>query len=661
MAWQGQLQEGAVQAIYNGDTSLHPVLQVMDVKRINAQPGTAASERYRLVLSDGRFYQQAMLATQLNELIRSGRLAPRCVVQLQEYICNVVQSRRIVIVLNLDVVSAPLDKVIGSPTSIDSAAAGDGTNAQAGAPAGGARPAPPTTAPMFTGPPAAPAYGQAPAPSYGQASTTAAPPMRPPPAAVPPVQPMQGSNFYGNVPQVGTHTPAPRPLGGTGASAMDTQHVFPISSLNPYQNRWTIKARVTKKEDIKRWSNQRGEGKLFSCDLVDKDGTEVRCTFFRDAVDKFYDIIQVDKVYYVSGGSVKMAKKEFTTIKNDYEISMDANGQIMAAPDEPDIPRIRFNFTDIAQIEHLPKDRTVDVIGIVVQVGDLGQITRQTSGEQVPKRDITVLDKSGRTISLTLWGTFAALFQEHELRATPVMACKGVRVGEFNGKNLSTLRSSALFLNNVDIKETEELRYWYVTQGQTMPMLSVGGGARGGVSRSDPKKYLAEVRDQNLGLGEKPDYFVNRSMITFIKHDKTVSYPACPTEGCNKKVAGQEGSFFCEKCQKTFPNCDYRYVLSISAQDFTGRAWFSLFNDQGQQIMNMTAGELERLRATNNTAAFDGAFQDATWKRFNFKVRAAADRYNEEQRVRYTVVSCQDVDYVEECRGLLEEIRSYHP
>lgn len=34
--------------------------------------------------------------------------------------------------------------------------------------------------------------------------------------------------------------------------------------------RWTIRARITNKSGIRTWSNSRGDGKLFSMDLVDE-------------------------------------------------------------------------------------------------------------------------------------------------------------------------------------------------------------------------------------------------------------------------------------------------------------------------------------------------------------------------------------------------------
>lgn len=46
--------------------------------------------------------------------------------------------------------------------------------------------------------------------------------------------------------------------------------VQPISAISPYHNRWVIKARVGSKSDVKKFTNQKGEGKLFSCTLLDE-------------------------------------------------------------------------------------------------------------------------------------------------------------------------------------------------------------------------------------------------------------------------------------------------------------------------------------------------------------------------------------------------------
>jgi hypothetical protein len=53
-----------------------------------------------------------------------------------------------------------------------------------------------------------------------------------------------------------------------GASPMSS-NIFPIKNLSPYQNKWTIKARVLNKAAVRTWKNARGEGRLFSFTLKD--------------------------------------------------------------------------------------------------------------------------------------------------------------------------------------------------------------------------------------------------------------------------------------------------------------------------------------------------------------------------------------------------------
>ena len=82
----------------------------------------------------------------------------------------------------------------------------------------------------------------------------------------------------------------PRPAtGGSGPV------VTPIASITPYQNKWTIKARVTSKGDVRTWNKSTGSGKLFSMDLMDESGA-IRVTAFKEMCDKFYDYAEVGKV-----------------------------------------------------------------------------------------------------------------------------------------------------------------------------------------------------------------------------------------------------------------------------------------------------------------------------------------------------------------------------
>ena len=65
-------------------------------------------------------------------------------------------------------------------------------------------------------------------------------------------------------------TPSSKPHPLSNSSLYKPSHN--IKNLNPYQNKFRIKARVIRKSQLKRWSNSRGEGTVFDVILQDSSG-----------------------------------------------------------------------------------------------------------------------------------------------------------------------------------------------------------------------------------------------------------------------------------------------------------------------------------------------------------------------------------------------------
>lgn len=140
-------------------------------------------------------------------------------------------------------------------------------------------------------------------------------------------------------------------------------------------------------------------------------------------------------------------------------------------------------------------------------------------------------------------------------------------------------------------------------------------------------------------------------------------YPACPgktEEGrdCNKKVTEDSGQWRCERCSRSFPNCRWRYIFSMNVADHTGSNWLSVFDEFGEALLGISAGDLHSMQ-DNDAAAFEEVFAASVFKSFTFNIKAKAETYREEMKTRCNVSSARPINYSQEARSLLATIREY--
>lgn len=354
------------------------------------------------------------------------------------------------------------------------------------------------------------------------------------------------------------------------SSANLNEHLtLPISGLSPYQNKWVIMARVMSKSNIRTWSNQKGEGKLFSFDLCDESG-EIRATAFNQQCDKYFDMLEVDKVYYITKCTLKPANKQYSKLRNDYEMTLNNDSEIQECTDATGVPSITYNFVNISDISNKEAGDFVDVIAVVKDVSDPVSLTSK-AGKNLLKREIVLVDSSNASISLTLWGDDAKNFEGMD---QPVIIVKGAKIGEYNGGKTLGMAGGTVIKKNPDVPEGHKLRGWYDNGGLSSEVKQLS--ARG-IGTFAPAEWMNfhEAKLKDLGTGDKADVYQVKGFIHNIRSTNAF-YKACPADKCNKKVTdNDDGSYKCEKCQSTTTNFKYRLLVNVSLFPFHFKTYSS--------------------------------------------------------------------------------------
>ena len=450
-----------------------------------------------------------------------------------------------------------------------------------------------------------------------------------------------------------------------------------IRFINPYLNRWQIKGRCSFKGELHHFQTQNQKektGVLFSFQLTDNTGS-IDITAFTQVAQTFFDQIHLDRVYIVSNGHLRVAHSKFNRSTSFYEMLLHDKSVVREVADDGSIIASTPKFVKIRDLLRTRANSFVDVLGVIEEISELAPVSLRSSGKEVMRRTITILDNSKASVSLSLWGKNVDLLKRDEQKSGKILMVRGARRSYYQGIKLTVGRRTTLTVNP-KMEEAARLRTWYFREtgklGKSQFLRSILHLTR----LEDPlkkedrmtltmgKKLFANTARTSPQLEKQSEKrsassFIMRGRIVEIRQDITMSYPSDPFT--KKKVeeiapglwySASSDRNFCEDLVK------WRYALWVRVADETGDAWMCAFDEAAQVFLGHSASEMEELKEKEKKK-WKRILNDACFKPLIIEVIAKSKRYRGEFKLHYVMNRVEFVNFGMEGRVLLREIHDY--
>uniref|UniRef100_A0A0N5C2S4 REPA_OB_2 domain-containing protein n=1 Tax=Strongyloides papillosus TaxID=174720 RepID=A0A0N5C2S4_STREA len=214
--------------------------------------------------------------------------------------------------------------------------------------------------------------------------------------------------------------------------------VMPIGSLNSFLREWKISGRVTDKTGwIPVWS-ARGESRCFNFTITGSDGVFIGARCFEDSCGDAFDVIQFSSWYTITGvgGALIPTSAYYKTSGHRYMIDVKSFTVNIKRDERPMVeerpvveveehPVVELERVKISDVHRSPQLEQVDIMAIVHRMGV--PVDVETRDDVIiPKLEMVLMDESGATILLTVWGPDVDRFPREAVAGKPLILKKAV-------------------------------------------------------------------------------------------------------------------------------------------------------------------------------------------------------------------------------------------
>ncbi|VWU48245.1 replication protein A1, small [Hepatocystis sp. ex Piliocolobus tephrosceles] len=443
----------------------------------------------------------------------------------------------------------------------------------------------------------------------------------------------------------------------------ENETLFRVSQITTYVSKWLIKAKVVNKSKLSTFKNNNS---FFSIDITDVHGDSISCKFWGASADKWFNIINLKKVYIFSKGRVSVANPKYSTVKHKYELTFNEDSEIHEVKDDGEIKiQKKISLVNLRDIKIATKETpfTADLIGIVKHIGQVTNL-KTKQGNEVSKQNIIIVDDTKHSFEIAFWNNNVDLIRDL-LKEDDIYVFTNISIRNWNDMKNGTYSVTSSIeqvdtLNDELKNKCNTILEWYNTTGKYEQFTNMKNVLSNDVTQTVEKHYsLTDVSDlltKTAGtytiLGRiKRIYWKGK------ENEHRFCYPACTK--CKKKLLSSEAVdenpndydhdgdnynfnkndqnvvYSCMNCDESNVKPFYNYTFNFLFMDFSGSIPLRVFSDEGYSLLGQKAEDLKTVDDDSLNFLFD---YEALFKEYKIVVRANVREYNGVERVNYTAM-----------------------
>ena len=464
---------------------------------------------------------------------------------------------------------------------------------------------------------------------------------------------------------------------GEEMKASEIGKYIPLNQLTTFSKEFVVYVRVVSKSEIKRFNGKRS-GSLFDFVVIDEEGTKMQIVCFDKTVDKFYGMIHENNCYEISGGYIKINDRKYNALNSEYKIILGEHSSVIQKEDNHKIKLETMALTSIQDIMSMKINSVINVLCLVIDEGK--KIVKTTRNGDQEMRRTMVIDKTGAKIELTLWRQFANMNIQRE----NVLLLKKVRIGDFNGRNLSSLNETNITISPTEPSlknEIDELVKYFIAHKNEMytPQQYEDNKQKNQSTNanSNINSIVNEVKNTNSNInsigkidflqsiidsmseeeGIRYPFYKIKATVTHLSHNDKNFYPGCPDKECARKLVFDINKWVCQRCKRTYDSPRYYYSLNIRVKDCSCEYWIDIFGKTAETFLKMSAGDYRALlinRDEDKLRAISGRIENND---FYFLVKPKVQKFNNIPKKKFSVNKIENVEQGKEAYRLLEQLK----